>query len=75
MNVKYQSVKDVSRNALDKIGYQKFVHMVADAVQDVYGNQPHIVTMNTDKDYDWSLETGEVLSPNPMGLNDYQDRH
>lgn len=75
MNAKYLSEKDVSRTRLDKTGYQTFVHLVADAVQDAYGSQPHIVTMNTDKDYKWSLESGEVLSPNPMGLNEYQDRH
>ena len=57
------------------IGYQNFVDSVADVVGEIFPGSDHIVTTSAKEDVVWSLPNGEVISPNPVGLNAFQDRH
>ncbi|AYD00932.1 hypothetical protein [Neorhizobium sp. NCHU2750] len=58
-----------------RIGYDNFVLSVADVIEQQFPKQPHIVTMSAKGEGSWRLKTGEAISPNPVGLNAYQDRY
>ncbi|AWI60362.1 hypothetical protein [Sinorhizobium fredii] len=59
----------------NNIGYQNFVDSVADVVAREFPGEDHIVTTSAKDDASWKLSGGEKISPNPVGLNAFQDRH
>ncbi|WP_313199937.1 hypothetical protein [Rhizobium sp.] len=58
-----------------KIGYEGFISSVSDVIEQHFPGQDHIVTMSAKGDGEWRLENGTAISPNPVGLNAYQDIH
>ena len=65
----------VSWSFLRTIGYDHFANSVADVVAAKYPGAAHIVTLSAKSDVEWKLATGKAISPNPVGLNAFQDRH
>lgn len=57
-----------------RIGYENFTSSVEGVIEKHFPDAPHIVTMSAKGDGAWGLEKGEVISPNPVGLNAFQDR-
>ncbi|RDJ11647.1 hypothetical protein [Rhizobium grahamii] len=65
----------VSWNHLSKhIGYENFKESVADVIAAEFPNRKYLVTLSAKDDWSWNDSSGKVISPNPVGLNAFQDR-
>jgi len=70
---RHLSEDDVSMYRLEQIGYQKFADECAKVIEAAYPLNDYLVTLSAKKPFVWCGEDGEKISPNPMGLNSYQD--
>lgn len=66
----------VSWNHLSKnIGYENFKESVADVIAEKFPRKEYLVTLSAKDDWDWKDPNGTVISPNPVGLNAFQDHN
>ncbi|WP_421579745.1 hypothetical protein [Shinella sp. M31] len=58
-----------------KVGYDGFKESLAETIEKEYPGQKYLVTLSAKDDGYWSSPNGTVLSPNPVGINAFQDHH
>ncbi|MGH0331038.1 hypothetical protein [Sinorhizobium meliloti] len=59
----------------NNIGYENFKESVADVIAHEFPDEKYLVTLSAKDDWYWKSPNGKVISPNPVGLNGFQDHH
>lgn len=75
ITIRHMRDDDVSMSWLEKIGYQDAADSLADVIEAQYPEQDYLICLSKRNPYEWKGQRGEIISPNPLGLNCYQHMH